>query len=119
MSMREMIAVALYIRANQPVSEAHARLAWSCYDPEDPIRRSYLDMADTAIDALEDNGWSLRRRDEYNRELAAIAEWQNSARIVIDAANQFVMDCVTGDGNPVTIAQALIDSGFDDGKTLR
>lgn len=63
--------------------------------------------------------WREVEQDERQTEMAAIAEWQNSARIVIDAANQFVLDCVTGDGNPVTIAQALIDSGFDDGKTLR
>ena len=51
--------------------------------------------------------------EERDEQLAAIAEWQRSALIVITAANQFVMDCVTGDGNPVTIAKALIDSGFD------
>lgn len=118
MSMREAVAEELYVRANRPVPEEDARLAWSCYGPEDPIRCKYLAQADAAVDALEGD-WVIRSADDYQQELSAIAEWQKSARIVIDAANQFVLDCVTGDGNPVTIAQALIDSGLDDGKTLR
>lgn len=65
------------------------------------------------LDAFAAAGYAVVKADEYQRDLAAIAEWQRSALIVITAANQFVADCVTGDGNPVTVANALIDSGWD------
>lgn len=45
--------------------------------------------------------------------VAVETAWQRSAQKVIDAANQLMLDLVTGDADPRILAQALIDGGFD------
>lgn len=65
------------------------------------------------LTALTDAGYQIVKTTDLATDLAAMAAWQKSALIVITAANKFVADVVTGDGNPTTIARALIDSGFD------
>lgn len=49
---RDVIAEALYVRANHPVPENEARTAWRDYAPDNLTRLRYLHMADAALDGL-------------------------------------------------------------------
>lgn len=69
--------------------------------------------AEHVADELGAAGLGVIKIDEYNRTIAAMSDWQRSALTVIIAANRFVLDCVTGDGDPRTVAAALVESGFD------
>ena len=72
------------------------------------------DPAQEIIDALVNSGYRVARASDIEQELSAIADWQRSALRVIEAANQFCLDLVTGDANPKALAAALVDGGFDD-----
>ena len=87
--------------------------------PQDVIATALLGggavdaVAARALDALTAAGYAVVDAADRERDMAAIAEWQRSAPAVIEAANQFLLDTVTGDGNPTALASALIAGGFD------
>lgn len=70
-------------------------------------------MADELLDDLKDQGIAVVKAADLNQNLAAMAGWQGRALKVIEAANQLMLDVVTGDGDPTALAQALVEGGWD------
>lgn len=80
----------------------------------DDIRFAPEEAGDSILDALAGAGYAVVDAAERQRDLAAVAEWQRSALRVIEAANAFLLDTVTGDGNPTALAGAIVEGGFED-----
>ncbi len=70
-------------------------------------------LVDSILEDLAEAGYAIVNAAEHQQQLAAIADWQRSALTVIEAANRFLLDMVTGDGDPTILAAAMVESGFD------
>lgn len=106
--------------ARDVIAEAINDDGWTCdvHEPHrfgecTPCRDAQTHTAQAALDALAAADWTLIRGSEYQRDLAAIADWQKSALRVIEAANQLMLDLVCGEGDPRDLARALVEGGFD------
>lgn len=89
-----------------------AECGWELPIPNDG-RAHHLHVAEQAEADLASDGYAIVNAAEHQQQLAAIADWQRSALTVIEAANAFLLDMVTGDGDPTILAAAMVESGFD------
>lgn len=87
---------------------------WRGTAPAETAKDWQREHAAHQLDALNSAGFVFVKSGDFLRDMASIADWQGRALRVIEAANAFLLDAVTGDGDPDKLAGALVDTDFAD-----